>query len=85
MRNREKLSKMAQIDLLYSMAENRLRSPVKGPCILFLLDPWNCNIGLDCPKKLPLDGISVSKDREVQLKKCYDCIAKYLNMDMEKI
>lgn len=71
MRNREKLSKMAQIDLLYSMAENRLRSPVKGPCILFLLDPWNCNIGLNCPKK--------------SSQKCYDCIAKYLNMDMEKI
>lgn len=83
MRNREKLSKMAQIDLLYSMAKTRLDLPVKGPCILFLLDPYNCNIGLNCPKKLPLDGISVSKDREIQHKKCYKCIMQWLNLEVK--
>jgi len=75
MRNREKLSKMAQIDLLYSMAENRLRSPVKGPCILYLLDQKPRIIGLICP--------SDNKDIKAQCDECYKCIAEYLNEEVK--
>lgn len=67
MKNREKIHKIADIDIIYSMAMNRFRYPIKGPCVLFLLDPYNCLPNNNCNKK----------------EKCYDCIQKWLNMEVE--
>lgn len=77
-RNSDKLNSMAMIDILSNMAENRLKLPIIGPCVLYLLTGDHNDKNYSCTDVFC--GIS-DVARKNQTDKCRKCIANWLNKE----